>query len=409
MILGRLKSTSILRLPIVKTPPLNSQIGSTPTYFAALDGFRGLLALCVAIFHTYWFSHINSTTFFNNGPVIIDLFFVFSGFLLYGLYGRNLRTPDDGAKFLKKRFARLYPIHVFMLLLFIAFALVRIFANELGLSTQEPEEILPFQKGSDETLWSILSHLTLTHSMGVSDSLTFNPPSWTISVEFFAYFVFVLMLLWCPPKKPWHFALMSVCVAVLYGGLSLVKPNMDITHDLGFFRCLAGFLTGVVACWVFEHIKSSAYNPHHMARGGRTLLEVIALGGFVAFVIYMPGKLQFCVGPFAFIFVLVFAFDAGLISKFLSKPIFGYFAKISYSVYMVHAIFAVSLNIIGERMFPAIHIEGHWAGDVFLIPYMIAVIGFSHLTWRFIERPGQKMILGFKSPLSRKQNEKIRP
>lgn len=378
--------------------PVQSNISTqtSPTYFAALDGFRGLLALCVAIFHTFWFSHINSTTFFNNGPVIIDLFFVFSGFLLYGLYGRKLRTPEGGAKFLKKRFARLYPIHVFMLVLFIAFAVVRIFAHDLGFTTQEPGEVLPFQKGSSENIMSVLAHLTLTHSMGVSDALTFNPPSWTISVEFFAYFVFVLMLLWCPPKKGWHFALMSVFVAVLYWGLSMIKPNMDITHDLGFFRCLAGFLTGVVASWVFGHVKSSAYNPHHMARGIRTLLEVIALGGFIAFVIYMPGKLQFFVGPFAFIFVLVFAFDAGLISKFLSKPIFAYFAKISYSVYMVHAIFAVSMNIVGERLFPAIHIEGHWAGDVFLVPYLISVIAFSHLTWRFVERPGQKFLLNIR-------------
>ncbi|MGJ8564789.1 MAG: acyltransferase family protein [Alphaproteobacteria bacterium] len=377
----------------MNTPLSHNAQKAVPVYFGALDGFRGVLALCVAIYHTFWFSHINSTAFFNNGPVIIDLFFVFSGFLIYRLYHDRLDTSEQGATFLKRRFARLYPIHIFMLAVFIAFALVRIVANDMGLTTQDPGEILPFQAGSEESIYNILTHLTLTQAMGVSGSLTFNPPSWTISVEFFAYFVFVLLYLRFPPKTTKHFMLVGFMIAVVYFGLSRLKPDMNITYDLGFFRCLAGFFTGVVASWVYGLIQSQNLQRLKNIGARKWLaLEVLALGSFLLFVIYMPGKLQFFVGPFAFVFVLVFAFDGGLISRFMSLPVFRYLAKISYSVYMVHAIFAITLNIIGKKLLPSIYIEGQWSGDLFLVPYLLLVIGFSHITWTYIERPGQKLL-----------------
>jgi len=84
-----------------------------PIYFGALDGFRGLFAILVAIHHTTWFSYLNYGTFIDQAYVIIDLFFAFSGFLLYTLYHKRLNTRDNCIKFMKRRFARLYPLHLF--------------------------------------------------------------------------------------------------------------------------------------------------------------------------------------------------------------------------------------------------------------------------------------------------------
>ncbi len=371
-----------------------SGYSAAPAYFGALDGFRGLLAVFVAIFHTFWYTHINDTAFFNNGPVIIDLFFVFSGFLMYRLYHNKLSSAEQAGAFLKRRFARLYPIHIVMLLVFLAFAIARIAAHNIGLSVHEPGEILPFQAGAAEGFHSLLSHVTMTHSMGVHDSLSFNAPSWTISVELFAYFVFVLMFLRCPPTKAQHFGAISLGVVLIYWGLSRVKPNMDITYDYGFFRCLAGFYTGVIASWVYGRLlpKMNKKIKNNISLS-MTCVELLTLSAFVVFVIYMPGKLQFFVAPFAFVFVLVFSFDGGLVSQFMSRSLFRYLAKISYSVYMIHAIFAAVFFIFGERLMPVIMTPGSWAGDVYLIVYLAVVLGASHLTWRYIECPGQKLVM----------------
>jgi len=379
--------------------------GPNVPYFGALDGFRGLLALFVALYHTYWFSHINSTEFFNNGPVIIDLFFVFSGFLLFTLYGKKLKSGADGAKFIKKRFARLYPLHLFTLCLFILFACFRVVLHSLGFAHLDQGEILPFQPGSTESVSTVLSNLTLTQAMGIHDHTSFNVPAWTISVEFFAYFTFAAMLIWAPPRKAVHFGIIGVLVAAIYGALSQLKPDMNITYDYSFLRCLGGFYTGVLVAGLFDRIKQAPILAKMKSRTA-TILELLTVLGSTMFVIYCPGKLQFLVAPVLFLFVLVFAFDKGLVSRFMMAKPFRYLAKISYSVYMVHMIIAVvfniAANVIVSRFLGAGWYEYSWLGDLFLVPYLLSVLVFAHFTQKYVEVYGQKFVMKQKFGISTK-------
>ena len=369
-------------------------------YYAALDGFRGLLALCVAIHHTTWFSYLNYRSFINEGFVIIDLFFAFSGFLMFTLYAGKLNDKASCVNFMQRRFSRLYPIHLFMIGVFIVFSSARIFVHNAGFVGFESGEVLPFSPGAVEDWGSVLSHLTLTHSMGVHDSLTFNYPSWTISVEFFAYFVFMAMMVWAPPRKTWHFGLIAAGVAGIYYSLSRVKPNMDITYDLGFFRCLGGFFTGILAAWTHKNLTARRIEKGAPNLALATFIEVATVTLSLLFVIYWTGKLQFFAAPVMFAFMVVFASDSGLVSRFMSLPIFAYLAKISYSVYMIHVIFAIGFAMVGTRLFPEQLVVGDNAnglwGDLYNIPYLLCVIACSHLTWKYIEVPGAKYFRGLK-------------
>lgn len=368
-------------------------------YFGALDGFRGLLALLVAVYHTPWGSQLNNTAFLNQGAVIIDLFFVFSGFLMFTLYGQRITNGAQAKTFLWRRFARLYPVHFFMTMVFLIFALVRVLAHKAGISTQEVGEILPFQAGAAETLYSLLTNLSLTQAMGLHDSLTFNPPAWTISVEFFAYFVFATMLLWLPPKKLWHFVFIGAAVAGVYVFLSRVKPDMNITYDYAFWRCLGGFYTGVIGAEIYRHIKV------RLPEGGvlplkSHVLETITLGAFIGFVIYLPGKMQFFVAPFALLFVIVFAFDNGFISRIMMARPFAFLARISYSVYMVHVIIAIAADIFASKFLSRLFGE-RWHdvgfnGDLYLVPYMTGVIVAGYMLQRFVEAPAAKWLGGLE-------------
>ena len=302
-----------------------SQVKAAPRpFFSALDGFRGLLALLVAVHHTEWFSYLNYKSFVNEGFVLIDLFFVFSGFLLYTLYGRRLNDGADVADFIKRRFVRLYPIHFFMLFVFLGFNLLRFYAG----GASEPGEAPAFGAGSPDNWTTFISHIFLTHSMGIHDSLSFNWPSWTISVEFYVYFIFASLILFLKPNKGWHMGLIAACIALVYYGLSGIAPKMDITHDYGFWRCIGGFFTGVIGAWMFRRYRHIQEN---IGVWLWTALEFIALTAYLSFTIWFVGKTQFFIAPFALLFVFVFAFDGGLISKFMSNKVFGYLAKISYS------------------------------------------------------------------------------
>ena len=373
-------------------------------YFAALDGFRGVLALMIAVYHTMWMSNINGTALFNNGPILVDLFFVFSGFLMFTLYDGHLTTGAQGRSFIKRRFARLYPIHFVMLLVAVVYAFARVAAHWFGFATLTPGEILPFQPGAVESWQSFLSNLTLTQSMGLHDSLSFNMPSWTVSVEFWTYFVFLGMMLWARPKKLWHFMVIAALVGVNYTVLSGLKPNMDFHYDLGFWRCLGGFFTGVLAAYAYRQIlprfnhfkkqtKRRIYTPI------ATLIELAALLVMVGFVIYFPGKAQFFIAPVAFIFVLGFAFDMGGVSKLMGTRPLRYLGRISYSIYMVHILVSLFFSIAAEILFPKLF-GSSWneqllRGDLLLIPYLLLVIALSHFSYKYVEMPGRKAILAY--------------
>jgi len=364
-----------------------SQPGGVPARFVALDGFRGILALCVAIYHTYWLSTINDTAFFNNGPVLIDLFFVFSGFLMFTLYGEQMRTGADAKMFLKRRIARLYPVHLAMTLVLMLYAIARLYAQKMGFGTIEVGEILPFSAGAPETVGSLISNLTLTQSLGVHDSLTYNVPAWTISVEAAAYLVFVTMCLLAPPKRAIHFLLIAIGVAAIYAGLAAVKPNMDITYDLGFWRCLAGFYVGILCAWMRPWVSRTFAT---ISKSSATWIEVATALGFAAFVIWLPGKGQFLVGLFALIFVGVFAQDRGAVSDLLGHRIFKYLAKISYSVYMVHFIIALVFGVVANQILPESVMSSAWAGDALIALYVGVVIVGGHLLHILVEVPGAR-------------------
>jgi len=78
--------------------------------------------------------------------------------------------------------------------------------------------------------------------MGVLDNLSYNTPAWSISVEFFAYIIFALMMIICRPHKLGHFALIGIAIIVNYAVLSTIKPNwISITTSV-YLDALAVFI-----------------------------------------------------------------------------------------------------------------------------------------------------------------------
>ena len=378
------------------TEPLRHNPKTEQDYYAALDGFRGLLAVFVAIYHTIWISHPQTWSFFENGPVIIDLFFAFSGFLMWRLYSNRLETVDQAKAFMKRRFARLYPLHFFMTFVFLAFAIVRVLAHKMGFAEQTVGEILPFEAGASETWFSLFQNLTFTNAIGLSDSLTFNPTSWTVGAEFCTYIVFIVMMIWFRPKRVFHFIGILICVGLIYGALSRTQPNINITYDYGFWRCVAGFYTGVLAAVSFPKIRRLVQN---LSFALATILESFVLASSIAFVVLVAGKGQFIVGLFVFVFVVVFASDRGAVSKFMSQRIFQYLAKISYSVYLTHVIIAIFFAVGLQRILG--ELPTGWTGDFWLIIYLCVVIAVSHFTYHLIERPGGRFIRNWNWPQKR--------
>jgi len=61
---------------------------------------------------------IINNSFFYNAYLFVDFFFVLSGFVIAYTY-QNIDSWPAFGKFYKKRFFRLYPLHIIVLLLFL--------------------------------------------------------------------------------------------------------------------------------------------------------------------------------------------------------------------------------------------------------------------------------------------------
>jgi len=125
-------------------------MSSKAGYLSNLTPLRGMAAILVAIFHFEMaiarFVPAARTMFFEKSYLMVDLFFVLSGFIMLHVYGDSFHQTlrkDSVRHFFVARFARTYPLHLFTLLLLVL--IVRYLTNwgNPPILLEQPSDILP--------------------------------------------------------------------------------------------------------------------------------------------------------------------------------------------------------------------------------------------------------------------------
>ena len=101
--------------------------------FAVLDAWRGVCALSVAGTHFIEAVQIRVPVFVPNSWVLVDFFFVLSGFVIVHAYGGKVSDAPSALTFLVRRFGRLWPLHVFTLAVLILIEFARLAAFHSGI------------------------------------------------------------------------------------------------------------------------------------------------------------------------------------------------------------------------------------------------------------------------------------
>lgn len=266
--------------------------------------------------HSHWAADFK----FDHG---VSFFFVLSGFILVLVYP-NLKTRRESYHFILKRAGRIWPSHFASILL-----LLLLFPN----------------LWQEAGLLQVLTNVFMIHAWVPLPTFFFglNPPSWSISTEFFFYLCFPFLI--CHLKSG-RLRILSFSLSLLVilnfvvqtMGLSFYQPDVDtLSVDallyIHPFARLFEFILGMCAALVFQRIAKhkATYN-----KARDTTIEFATFG--LAIVPMYYGWPYLCAAPLFGLLIIVIALERGLFSEFLSCRVPLILGEISYPVYLVHAI-----------------------------------------------------------------------
>jgi peptidoglycan/LPS O-acetylase OafA/YrhL len=340
----------------------------------ALTGVRAVAAWWVVIYHVRNllapFAPLEAMAFFAAGDLAVDLFFVLSGFVIYLNYMPRL-TRDAGsiADFAMRRVARIYPLHLLILVAMVAYvaALYTVSGRPL------PEIYSP---------WLVPLHLLLVQGWGVAPVAGWNVPSWSISTEFLAYLLFPLIALFADWRRrpAWLLgALILAAILLLHGWMKAhgyTTLGADIVRG-GLPRCLAQFFIGTIICELFLRWRRHA-----------RWLAPVALAGAAAAV---AGHLQMdwpetIAMPAAWTaLVLGLSLWPWRFNPLASRPLV-YLGDISYSTYLVH--------YLAYEVFKLMFVPDRAAVTPFVASaFFVIVLLASIVLYHGYERPAQRWVI----------------
>ena len=331
--------------------------GSTNTSgkIAALAGARAFPPLMIVMFHFsegHHYSHIRPLDLlFTRGYLWVEFFFVLSGFILAYVYWprvKELFRPAGYGAFLRARLIRLYPLHLFMLLLILAMVVgLRALAAQGGYLS-----IFDARYHQDVSVKGFVLSLFLVQAWNTMNTLTWNGVSWFVSVEFALCLVFP-PLLWLAQGRLWRgFALIGAGLAGLLALLFTSQHGLDITYHNGVLRGFADFAIGIGMAVLFRRAKPRDRLPEW----GHSLLQLILLT-LLGYVVMTTGWSHtrmdiFTVLPLmALVFAL--AFDRGIIARTLQTRLPQMLGEWSYALYLGQTTWLLAIRFFEQRLYPS--------------------------------------------------------
>ena len=352
--------------------------------FEVLDSFRGLAALFVVIHHMHYSDSISELSFFKHSALFVEFFFILSGFVLaHGYaYKKDLHFKDY---FIARTF-RILPLHFVVLGAFILFELAKLWIhhNVMTLNT------IPFE--NSVAVSEILPNMFLLQAwLPFAHSTSFNPPAWSISIEYYMYMIFFITLLFKSYLKEISWFVISLSM------FTFIVIHFNIEQAI--LRGLSSFFLGALVYLVYKTFHTKVSLSNHFF----TFFEIVL---FIAIYYVIASDIAYqsiVVSVLFAVSVWVFSFEQGYISSFLKHKIFLYFGKLSYSIYMVHVLILfgfIWVILLIEKIFTVKFIVivngmtyidlGHPMYNNLLIVFLLGIILFvSSLTYKYIEKTGQ--------------------
>ncbi|PWN64698.1 acyltransferase family protein [Chryseobacterium oncorhynchi] len=320
---------------------------------------RFLAAMAIVI------SHFNKDLFLYNIDYIsniflranvgVSYFFILSGFIMIVAYHKKDRIGYF--EYYKNRFARIYPLYVLGLLLYLVtryynFSIYKGFLYLFGLQSWVPGE-----------------------------AMILNFPGWSISVEFLFYLIFPLLYNYFYSKGNKSIWIVTISIWIitqvfcnLYADSSYYQGPHTESHELLYYFPLMHineFLVGNLAGLYF--VRNSGQKNYDIP-------VIIIFAAILISLIFVP--LFYHNGLMAILFIpliILISRNNGMLTKLFSLKPLEYLGEASYAVYITHIPILYILREILKEYYLDIN-------TIFGI-YIIVLIMTSILFYQFIEKP----------------------
>ncbi|WDF59091.1 acyltransferase [Flavobacterium sp. KACC 22758] len=328
---------------------------------------RFLAAISIVIFHygkkSFIFNNNIVSFIFFNANVCVSYFFVLSGFVMMIAYGnKSVFSVKD---YFRNRFARIYPLYFFAILL-VLFLQIR-------------------TKNLD--LLGLFLNVLMIQTWIPGQALMFNPPGWSLSVEFLFYAIFPLVLNMFVKNDNFK---KNTIVIILFWILSQVlfqtlfafyeENESSSMRDLLMYNPLMHineFLIGNLAGYFFiKKIQDKRSNYD---------FPVLVIIGLVFLALKLPLNLNFHNGLLAVLFIpliILISLNNGFITTLFQKKAFVFLGEISFGIYILQ--FPVYSLISAFSINKYLHLNDPTI--VFFLRLVILII-LSSFTYIYIEKP----------------------
>lgn len=330
-----------------------SQPDARQPELVALTSLRGIAAIFVLSHHFMLvllekLARFIPSHLFVKSYLWVDLFFLLSGFVLAYVYHSrfvNGIAAKAYRNFMWARFARVYPVHIFMLSLFVAFELLQWWLLAIHSPGSEHLET-PFT--GSETPLTLASNLLLLQTLHWTSY--WNQPAWSISAEWLVYFTVPWLIYRFYHQGKLVMIAAAAAVFIMLASIENHFGNLGLEFAgwPSLLRCFGECILGVIAfqCYRRGHWKKIASADWALP---------VLLFNFLLLALPLPGFLSVA-GFFWLVLCAARIPQSG--GYWLTWSPLVYLGRISFAIYMVHWL-VMDLLRVGSLYFTGVAFRQH--------------------------------------------------
>ncbi|CAN5146283.1 acyltransferase [soil metagenome] len=344
---------------------------------------RFLAALLIVLFHTPSRTLHNIpflALILDKAQVAVSYFFLLSGFILVIANASATVLPERIPKrqFWVNRFARIYPLYLFALLLTWFLVLFTLKVNYSDTSY----------------LGIVATEMTLLQAWVQTWVPSINYPGWSLSVEAFFYLIFPFLYQWLVTCKSRQIVVAGV---LIWLANQLIYKFLTDSTSLETFRLyfpalhlstfVAGVCTGILT---LRHWQILLRNKSIITGllAFITLLFAYLIGTDSTSMYYHHNGLF---APLFVVFILFLTVQQGALARWLSQPKLVYLGEISYGIYLLQVPVGMAAFYLNQHYV-------HLSPSLYFLVYVGLLFLIAALCYEKIEIPGRRLLRKWLSP-----------